>query len=168
MGNRISALSVALVLVCLGAGLTDGGTVARAEQGGARCSFNYDNGVISPGVMATETRSASWSAGPASLTCEGSVDGQEITGPGVITEYGTLDGTCTQASGSGWQIGTVPTARGVVRFENPVTFRWIGAVGPYSGPRLRGTFESWPMAGDCLKQPMTRYGQLTQGTLTSP
>ena len=166
MRNRISALSVALALLCLGATMPSRATIARAAQGGATCSFNYDDGVISPGIMAAQTSSASWSAGPAPLLCGGSIDGQEITGPGEVREYGTLQGSCGQGSGSGWQIGTVPTAKGMVRFENPVTFQWLGPAGPYSGPRLQGTFQFWPMAGDCVTRPVTRYGQLTQGTLT--
>ena len=142
-------------------------TPARAEQGSAVCTFNYDNGVVSPGLLASESRAAQWSAGPAPINCTGSVNGQEITGPGVIREYGTLEGTCRQGKGTGVQIATLPTAKGTVVIENdPAPFTWSGPAGPYDGPRLRGTFEFWPMAGNCLTEPVTRYGQLTQGVIT--
>jgi hypothetical protein len=164
--NRIAGVTVALVSVAVIGALSGGPTPARAQQGSAVCTFNYDDGVISPGLLSSASRFAKWSAGPTALICKGSVDGQEITGPGTIREYGTLEGSCAQGKGSGWQIGTVPTAKGTVRIENPVTFSWTGPGGPYAGPRIQGMFEFWPMAGDCITQPVTRYGQLTQGMLT--
>jgi hypothetical protein len=164
--NRMASVGGALLLLSAVGGMSVASTTARAQQGSAVCSYNYDNGALSPGLMSSTTRAAQWSAGPAPLVCKGSINGQEITGAGTIYEYGPLEGTCGQGKGSGWQIGTVPTAKGPVRFENPITFEWTGPVGPVHGPRLQSVFEFWPMAGDCVTQPVTRFGQATQGMLT--
>ncbi|MEW6472598.1 MAG: hypothetical protein AB1679_10030 [Actinomycetota bacterium] len=139
---------------------------ARAESV-AVCSFNFDNGTIgSPGVVSGETRAAEWKAGPSPFICVGSVGGHQITGPGVIFEYGTLEGSCEEGKGMGWQIGTLPTTGGTIRVDNAAPFWWRFGAGTLEGQRMRGTFVFWPTAGNCFTEPVTRYGQVTQTILT--
>ena len=139
---------------------------AGAQPGGAVCSFNFDNGTIDPGMPASSKVSARWQAGPAPIVCVGTVDGRRITGPGVIFEYGTLDGSCSEGNGMGTQIATLPTSAGPVRVVNEAPFWWKGPAGMLEGPRMRGTFQLWPLEGDCFNAPVTRYGQGTQTILT--
>lgn len=142
-------------------------TPARAQQNTAVCSFAFTDGSISPGVTASSSTAADWRAGPVTLLCIGTVDGQPITGPAVISEYGTLEGTCAEGKGMGWQHASLPTPQGTVRIENPAPFWWKAGAGALEGPRMRGTFVFWPTAGNCFTEPVTRYGQVTQLILTS-
>lgn len=139
---------------------------AQAEQAPAVCTFTYDNGAVSPGLVAMGSRSAKWSAGPAPLLCKGMVGGQEVTGPGVIQSFGTLEGSCGSGTGTGTIVTSVPTAKGIVRAEySGITFSWKGPLGPFEGPGIRGLFEFYPTAGDCITGPLTGYRQLTQVAL---
>ena len=134
---------------------------------GALCTFNPDNGRLSPGMSATPSKGR-WSAGPTAFDCHGTVNGAPVTGPGTIVESGPWEGTCSQGSGSGVQTITIPTATGTVHLEIPVTFSWVGAVGAGSGPGAASIFEAVATEGDCLQTPMTGYRQLTQEFLGTP
>ncbi|HYH49909.1 MAG TPA: hypothetical protein VEG38_10225 [Acidimicrobiia bacterium] len=160
--NPALALAGALVAASL-----IGPVPARAQAASAVCSFNFDDGIIKPGLRSTARVSADWQAGPAPIFCAGTVDGRRISGPGVIFEYGTLDGTCGQGTGMGWQIVTLPTEKGPIRIENAAPFSWTGPGGTLEGPRMHGTFQLWPTEGDCFTRPVTRYGQATQTVLRS-
>lgn len=155
-------IAVAMAAISLATPMT-----ARAEQSTAVCSFYFDNGFISsPGVVSGKSSSANWRAGPSPFICVGSVNGHQITGPGVIWEYGTLEGSCEEGEGMGWQHGLLPTTEGTVRIENAAPFWWKFGAGALEGPRMRGTFVFWPTAGNCLTEPVTQYGQVTQAILT--
>jgi hypothetical protein len=135
-------------------------------QDGALCTFNPDNGRVSPGLTPT-TSKGYWSAGPTSFDCHGTVNGQPVTGPGTIVESGPLEGTCSLGSGSGVQTITIPTAKGTVHLEISMTFSWVGAGGVFSGPGVKGAFEFMPTQGDCINAPVTGYKQYTQVFSTS-
>jgi hypothetical protein len=141
-------------------------TTQAHAQAGALCTFNPDNGRISPGMTGTNSK-GHWSAGPTSFDCHGTIDGQRVSGPGTIVESGPLDGSCSQGSGSGVQTITIPTVKGTVHLEIPITFSWMGAVGAGSGPDMKAAFEFMPTAGDCINAPVAGYKQFTQEFLSS-
>lgn len=152
-------------LVVLAASLV--GSIPEAQAADrAVCTFNPDNGRLSPGMTATPS-TGRWSAGPTSFDCHGTVHGQPVTGPGTIVESGPWEGTCSQGSGSGVQTITIPTATGTVRLEIPVTFSWVGTGGYGSGPGAISIFEATATEGDCITTPMTGYRQFTQEFLSN-
>ena len=166
MGKRAVIPKVVLALMALSLPLT-GRALAVAEPATAVCTFTFDNGSLSPGLSPTPAPGY-WRAGPGPIDCTGSLNGRQVTGTGIIVESGSLEGNCAGGSGSGTQSITIPTAGGDVHFTQPISFRWMGAGGPFEGPRLSGTFEFRPTHGDCVREPLTGYAQVTQAVLRNP
>jgi hypothetical protein len=165
MTRRFPRACALVGLVILATSLVGSTPEAHAADK-AICTFNPDNGRLSPGMTATPSNGR-WSAGPTPFDCHGTVNGQPVTGPGTIVESGPWEGTCSHGSGSGVQTITIPTAKGTIHLEIPVTFSWTGAAGYGSGPGMISIFEATATEGDCITTPMTGYRQFTQEFLNN-
>ena len=165
LAKRFIFATTLVGLVTLAGSLSKSAPRAHAQEG-ALCTFNPDNGRLSPGLTTT-TSKAEWHAGPTSFDCHGIVNGQTVTGAGTIVESGPLEGSCSHGSGSGVQTISIPTVKGMVHLEIPVTFSWVGPAGPGSGPGMTVSFEFMPTEGDCITAPVTGYKQFAQEFLVS-
>ena len=163
--RRFSLVTTLIGLVVLAGSILVATPEAHAQDG-ALCTFNPTNGRLSPGVTMTPTKGR-WSTGPSSFDCQGTVNGQPVTGPGTIVESGPFDGSCSHGSGSGVLTITIPTAKGTVHLDVPITFSWMGGAGVASAPGMTAVFEFMPTEGDCVSTPVTGYRQWTQVLLTT-
>jgi hypothetical protein len=122
---------------------------------------------MSPGLSMFEYRKMEWSGGQGTITCHGRVNGNDITGPGTLKTFGTLEGTCSQGSGSGTDFITLPTTGGPVKLVEPKTFSWTGLLGSHATPHLSGVFQFLPTEGNCVTGPVTRFALVGEGVLTT-
>lgn len=111
---------------------------------------------FSPGVGATQAKSTFTTNGETgTITCVGSLEGHQITGPGTFGQEGVFEGMCLQGTASSTITITIPTSGGPQKLSfvnNMVTGPGFGfkfsesLVGPMS-------FAFLPIAGDCLTAP---------------
>ncbi|HVW31785.1 MAG TPA: hypothetical protein VHL53_04535, partial [Acidimicrobiia bacterium] len=93
------------------------------------------------------------------ITCQGSVRGHAVTGPGTYGESGAFGAgpaggaDCSNGAGAGDFTATVPTDGGPQRLAGTVSFYWAGATGVvFKGP-YPGLLRISPDAGDCVSRP---------------
>ncbi len=100
--------------------------------------------------------------GPGTIDCQGTFDGQQITGTGTYAVVGRIlagpagTATCPQGGGFGTQTFTIPSTDGSVTISEQFTFTWVGAAGRFEGQTLSGAFEFTPVQGDCVSTPLTQ------------
>jgi hypothetical protein len=136
---------------------------ANAGQATAFCTFNYDNGLATPGLTMAALVAGHFSSGPSPLDSHGLVAGREPTGVGTIEEHGTFEGSCAHGTGSSVLTISIPTTKGALHLELPILFDWLGATGTIDSPQLKGTWAMYSTSGDCVTEPVTTYRQVSQG-----
>lgn len=142
------------------------GTQAQADDN-AVCTVSGSL-TLKPGLTLMSGKSKYFSHGyDGTIDCHGSVKGYQITGPGTLTNRGTISGSCSQSMGNGRFIARIPTDGGAIRLPGKYSFQTFGAAGPFSGPVFSGTFEFLAEAGDCVSAPLTRVTVVAQGILTT-
>lgn len=153
-------LTAALLGLVLGPG-----PAGRAEQGTV-CTFTHPV-TAKPGLSMTPGSGTFHSNGETgTIECDGPIQGQEPTGPGtlgIVGEYGTEDGdTCAGGEGRATHIFTIPTEKGSVHVEDPLTFTFgykgggpLGA--KFHGKSFSGEVGLTPKKGDCITEPLTEW-----------
>lgn len=122
-----------------------------------------------PGLMSA-SRSANYSSRglpAATMDCQGTVKGHQITGPGTLLNRGVIAGNCAEAAGKGRYVAVLPTDGGTMRVAGKYTFESHGAVGIFSGSVWSGVFEFVAESGDCATSPVTRVTTRAQGPFTA-
>jgi hypothetical protein len=141
-----------------------GATAGAAPPGDGRavtCTSEPFPMAISPGLTLTPAPVSFATTSPAPVTCHGSIDGHEITGPGRLSVHGTMSGpaggaTCEETSGEGRGVFTLPTSSGPVEMINNFTFEATAVGGIHRGDALVGAFIFGPpVEGDCVTAPLT-------------
>jgi hypothetical protein len=138
---------------------------ATAAGSIASCFHSWTDSV-SPGIGSTPSRSRFTSHGETwTLTCQGFVRGNRVTGPGTFGEEGVVDGTCASGSGEVTFSFTIPTTAGDQKFR--LTFPFV--YGPGGGTArtdvFPGVFLFFPKTGDCINEPITEFNVLRGATL---
>ena len=93
------------------------------------------------------------------ITCQGSVRGHRVTGPGTYGESGAFGpgpaggADCTDGGGAGDFTATIPTEAGPLHVGGIVSFYWAGPFGVVFDGRFPAAFRLSPGAGDCLNTP---------------
>jgi hypothetical protein len=158
MRHLASTLMVLVLATLPGAAV---GAAPVSDGRAVMCTSDPFPMAISPGLSLTPAPVTFATTQPAVVTCHGSIDGREITGPGRLSAHGTMSGpaggaTCEQASGEGRGIFTLPTADGPVEMTNNFTFEASSVLGVFRGDALSGVFTFGPPGeGDCLTSALT-------------
>jgi hypothetical protein len=138
-------------------------TPAAAGEAGARCTFAYSPR-FSPGLTTTPSSGVVDSDLDRGLAdCTGVLNGANVTGPGKIRFHGTyVDGTCQGGgTGKGFLVAEIPTYTGLVKINDPITFKFgvdsgfPPGVGDWTGERTTGRYLVVPTKGDCASSPVT-------------
>jgi hypothetical protein len=164
MTRLVHAGTAALALAFLSL-IAPSSAAARGE-----CSFSIDF-TASPGLTMTPSTGTYTSGGPTgTIICLGTIDGQQITGPGRLGFEGTYGeedrgNTCAAGTGRGTLTIKVPTRDGVKRLSGHWRFEFLGAAATLTSRFFSGTFTFLPTAGDCLTAPVSSGMALGQGQL---
>ena len=94
------------------------------------------------------------------ISCQGSLGGQPVTGPGTYGESGAFGpgrvggADCTNGGGAGDYTATIPTAAGPRHVTGMASFYWAGPAGVVFDGRFPSLFRlSAGGGGDCFSQP---------------
>jgi hypothetical protein len=137
------------------------GTPASADDPHANldCTFNTTQDINPPitpefGPIASTTHGLTGTA-----DCTGTIDGEQVTGTGVVGMTNTGFADCASGSGSGTFVLRVPTTGGTKTVTGRYDFAIVntpgGPVATVSGD-LTGTVTTISVVGDCVNTPITR------------
>jgi hypothetical protein len=132
---------------------------------GALCTAGWVVTLSAGFTMSTAKATYNTYGDPAYMECVGWVAGDEITGPADYDEEGTVEGSCSGGRGTGTFRASIPTKSGVRTVEGPFTVTWAGPQGYFQGPQWSGSFEFYPVEGDCVNAPARRARVLNEGVL---
>jgi hypothetical protein len=134
-----------------------------AASSRAACVANWRD-TVSPGVSLSAAAAAFTSHGETgTITCDGSINGHHVTGPGTIGEEGALRGTCAAGSGSARLSLTIPTTAGPARLQIPVEFTFVAGLGLRRTDIFPGGFAFAPLQGNCITSPITEVAIFLHG-----
>jgi hypothetical protein len=88
--------------------------------------------------------------------CTGTVNGQQVTGPGSFQTSGQAVGSCTSFSGKGNFVLRVPTAAGVQTIPGHLAFSGSPTTPVIITGDLTGTSKVISAVGDCFTTPTTQ------------
>ena len=129
----------------------------RGASAAAVCSFEEPNS-FSPGVSMTAREYTFTTGGQTGkITCNGDIAGQQITGPGTLSDDGRADGgsSCLSGTGTGEYRLQIPTTGGRVELQYPYFFSYTLGLGFFGGRGFQGSFNIVPTKGNCLTSPVT-------------
>lgn len=138
------------------------GVLSAVAAEGTPCVAEWE-ATISPGITMSPGRGKYSSNGETgTLTCDGTVDGVAVTGPGTWGVSGTYDATdCINGQGPIRFTWTIPTAGGVKQgvtsgeFDFGIRHGRAPLNGRMQTDRASGSWTMLPLKGDCVVEPVT-------------
>jgi hypothetical protein len=148
-------------------------TPARADgpQADLDCTIT-ESGDIQPGLTSQRRHFVEHTHGPTgTATCAGTVDGQQVTGPGTFGLNGRAVGDCTGGSGGGSFVLRIPTTGGTKtvtgKFNDSYSDLSSANGSPHVTGDLTGSSTILSAEGDCFTTPVTHYTETLTAQVTT-
>jgi hypothetical protein len=159
----VAAVTFPLVLGNLLAPGVSSAAIPAGPAGGLRCALHKDD-LIDPGLTLQNADIAYRTPEPAPISCTGEINGRKVTRLGTFTEVGKGKGaSCLRGAGGGAFTIVVTTDAGPQTINRSYTYDYTALSGrdgllggKLSGDGLHGTYDIFPVQGDCAARPMTR------------
>lgn len=158
-GFRLGIPLIVVVALLAGSAPVSAAPSTALCLGTLRVSFTPGLGLTSHGV--------DYKTDAGMIHCAGDIDGSPISGVGVLSERGHIEGTALGGTGFGTTMLDIPTLSGRRTVTFDVTFSYGPGIGFKNSASLSGpfTFVFLPVSGDGLMTPVTEIAAVVQFTL---